>query len=120
MLLPPQQKTEAPFSNLTSPSTSLLSRFSYINRLVYNYYNLIAEKKTRLTYLDCIVFLDIRVWEADSSSVVSHDVRNFVLAEMFAFDLAKLEGSLFGVNAVGLEATLDIVENTEVLACLWK
>jgi len=41
--------------------------------------------------LNGIVLLDFWVGEADGPSVVSHNIRNFVLAEAFALYLAELE-----------------------------
>ena len=41
----------------------------------------------RETYLDSVVLLDGWVWVADSSSVVSHNVWDFVLAELLFNDL---------------------------------
>lgn len=56
--------------------------------------------------------------ETDGSAVVGHNVWNLVLAKDLSLDLAELEGSLLSINTVGLEASLDVVENAEVFACL--
>ena len=52
----------------------------------------------------------------DGSTVVGDDVRNLVLSKFLLGDLAELEACLLGIDAVGLETTLDVVEDTEVLA----
>ena len=71
------------------------------------------------TYLHSVVSLDVWVWEADGSSVVGHNVWDFVLAELFLGNFAELELSLRCVNANWLESSLDVVEDTEVLVSLW-
>lgn len=55
---------------------------------------------------------------ADGSSVVGNNVGNLVLTHGLLHDLAELEGGFLVVNSVGHEASLDVVENTEVLASL--
>ena len=70
--------------------------------------------------LDRVVLLDVGVGEADRSAVVGHNIRNFVSAKNLSLDLAKLEGSLLSINADGLEATLNVVQNAEVFAGLGK
>jgi len=52
----------------------------------------------------------------DGSTVVGDDVRNLVLSKFLLGDFAELEAGLLGVNAMSLEATLDVVKDTEVLA----
>jgi len=52
------------------------------------------------------------------SAVVGHNIRNFVFADHLSLDLAKLERGLLGVNANGNEASLDIVQDAEVLTSL--
>jgi hypothetical protein len=64
--------------------------------------------------LDSIVLLDFWVGVADGSAVVGHNIRNFVLAEALALHLAELEICLLGVDANWLEASLDVVHDTEV------
>lgn len=71
-----------------------------------------------LTYLDSVVLLDVRVWEADGSAVVGNNVWDLVLAENLSLDSAKLELSLLLINLVGLETTLDVVKDAEVLTGL--
>ena len=56
---------------------------------------------------------------ADGSAVVSHNVWNFVLAELLLGDLEQFESCLSIVNAHWLESSLDVVEDAEVLAGLW-
>lgn len=70
------------------------------------------------TYLEAVVDLDVGVGEADGSAVVGHNVGDLVLADGLLGDLAELEAGLGGVDGVGLEAALDVVENAEVLAGL--
>jgi len=67
---------------------------------------------------DGVVLLDVRVGEADGSSVVGNNVRNLVLSKTLPLNLAELEGGLVGVDSVGLEAALDVVEDSEVLSSL--
>lgn len=52
----------------------------------------------------------------DGSTVMGDDVRNLVLSKFLLGNLAELEACLLGVDAVSLETTLDVVEDTEVLA----
>jgi hypothetical protein len=106
MLFPPVTKTEEPFSSLTIESRSPVSRLSYgIIIIVYS-------------YLDGVVDLDVGVGEADGPAVVGDDVWNLVLANLLLGDLAELEAGFLSVNSVGLETTLDVVKNAEVLAGL--
>jgi len=56
--------------------------------------------------------------EADCSAVVGDNVWNLVLAKDLSLDLAEFEGSLFSINTVWLEATLNVVKDAEVLAGL--
>lgn len=56
--------------------------------------------------------------ETDSSAVVGDDVWDLVLANALTLDLAKLESSFLGLNSVGLETSLDVVEHAEVLTGL--
>lgn len=64
--------------------------------------------------LDGIVLLDFWVWESDGSAVVSHDIRNFVLAEALALHFAQLETCLLSVDTNWLEASLDVVHHAEM------
>lgn len=70
------------------------------------------------TYLDGVVDLDVGVGEADGPAVVGDDVGDLVLANLLLHHAAELEGGLLGVDGVGLEAALDIVQDAEVLASL--
>lgn len=56
----------------------------------------------------------------DGSSIVSHDVRNLLLANALLHDLAELEAGLLLINLVGHESTLDVIENSEVLVGLFN
>ena len=55
---------------------------------------------------------------ADSSAVVGHNIRNFVFALHLSLDLAQFEAGFLGVDADGLEASLDVVKDAEVLTSL--
>jgi len=68
--------------------------------------------------LDSIVLLDVGMRETDGSTVVGHDVWNFVLAKLLVSDLAKLERSFLTVNAVCLETSSNVVKDAEMLASL--
>lgn len=68
-----------------------------------------------MKYLDCIVLMDVGVGESDGPSVVGNDVRNLVGTHGLSLDSAELESSFFLINFVGLEPTLDIVEDTEII-----
>jgi len=67
---------------------------------------------------DGVVLLDVGVRVTDGAAVVGHDVRNLVLAEGLALDLAELEGSFLRLNAVGLESSFSVVDDAEVFAGL--
>lgn len=68
--------------------------------------------------LDGVVLLDVGVGETDGSTVVGDNVWDLVLTNALTLDLAKLEASFLGLNSVGLETSLDVVEHTEVLTGL--
>merc|ERR1712166_63407 len=68
--------------------------------------------------LDGVVLLNVGVGETDGTAVVGNNIWDLVLAENLSGDFAELEGSLLGVDGVGLEAALNVVENAEVLASL--
>jgi hypothetical protein len=68
--------------------------------------------------LDGVVLLDVGVGETDGSSVVGDDVWDLVLTHALSLDLAKLEGGFLGLDSVGHEASLDVVEHAEVLTGL--
>jgi len=81
----------------------------------------IGERETKTksaAYLDRVVLLDIWVRETDGSAVVGDNVWNLVLAKNLSLDLAEFEAGLFRVNAMRLEASLDVVKNAEVLVGL--
>lgn len=66
--------------------------------------------------LDSVVDLDGRVGVSNGSAVVGHNVGDALGTELMFTDLEELEGSLLGGDAVDGEASLDVVEETEVLA----
>jgi len=68
--------------------------------------------------LNSVVLLNVRVGEADSTAVVCNDVWHLILTDVLTDDLAKLEASFSILNTVGLEATLKIVQDAEVLTSL--
>lgn len=59
------------------------------------------------------------MWETDCSAVVGNNVWNLVLSKDLSLDLAKFEVGLLCFDTVRLEASLDVVKNTEVLAGLF-
>lgn len=69
--------------------------------------------------LDRVVLLNIWMWETDCSAVVGNNVWNLVLSKDLSLDLAEFEAGLFCFDTVRLEASLDVVKNTEVLAGLF-
>jgi len=69
--------------------------------------------------LDGIVLLDIWLRESDGSAIMSHNIRNFVFAKALALHFAQLETCLLSIDANWLEASLDVVHNTEVLTGFW-
>jgi len=62
-----------------------------------------------------VVDLDEGIWVADGSSIVGDDVRDTLGADGDPSDLEKLVGGFLGSDAMNGEATLDVVEETEVL-----
>ena len=60
------------------------------------------------------------MWVADGSSVVSHNVWNFVLSELLLDDLQKLEICLSSIDTDWLEASLNVIKDTEMLIGLWN
>ena len=74
--------------------------------------NLVLDK----VELDGVVDLDSRVRVSDGSSVVGNDVGDTLGAELVSSDLEELERSLLGGDSVDGESSLDVVEESEVLA----
>jgi hypothetical protein len=66
--------------------------------------------------LDGVVDFDSWVRVSDGSTVVGDDVWDTLGTELVTTDFAELEAGLFGGNSVDGESTLDIVEESEVLA----
>lgn len=62
--------------------------------------------------------VDVGVGVADGSTVVGHDVWDLVLADALLQNLAELETGFLLGDLDALEATLDVVEDAEVLAGL--
>lgn len=58
--------------------------------------------------------------ESDSSAVVGNNEWDLVLTDGLSLNLKQLELSLFIFNTVGLEAALDIQENSEMLTSFLK
>lgn len=65
--------------------------------------------------LDRVIETNVWVRESEGSAVVGSDVRNLLLVDRLASDLAELEAGLVGSDLVGLESALDVVEDSEVL-----
>jgi hypothetical protein len=101
-------------SNTTNVVSSLDEHSSSVFEF-NNFVDLISLK----VQLNGIVLLDLWVGVADGSTVVSHNIRNFVLAETLALHFAQFETCLLSVNSNGLEASLDVVQNAEVFAGFW-
>lgn len=68
--------------------------------------------------LDSVVDLDSGVGVTDGAGIVGDEVRNTLSTKLDAANLAKLVASLLLRNTVDGEATLGIVDETEVLAGL--
>ena len=64
--------------------------------------------------LDSIVNFDGRIGVPDGTTVVGNDVRDTLSTESQLLHLAELVGSFFRGNTVDGEATLDVVQKTEV------
>jgi len=63
---------------------------------------------------DSIVDLNERIRVANSSTIMSNDVRNATCTKGDFADFAKLVGSFFRSDEVNSETALDVVEETEV------
>lgn len=68
--------------------------------------------------LDGVVDLDGRIGVTDGAGIVCDEVRDSLLTKLDALDLAKLVRGLGVGDAVDGEATLGVVDETEVLAGL--
>ena len=66
--------------------------------------------------LDSVVGLDGGVRVSDGSSIVGDEVRDTLLSELVSLDLQELEGGLLLGDSVDGESSLDVVQETEVLA----
>jgi len=58
---------------------------------------------------------DVGMREADGSTVMGDDVRDLVLGDHLLGDLAELEAGLLSLDFVGLESSLGIEKDSEVL-----
>lgn len=65
-----------------------------------------------------VVLVDFRVGVTDGSSVMGHNIRNFVLANALFLDLAEFESGFLGVDADRLETSLNVHQDAEVLVGL--
>jgi len=101
-------------SNTTNVVSSLDEHSSSVFEF-NNFVDLISLK----VQLNGIVLLDLWVGVADGSTVVSHNIRNFVLAETLALHFAQFETCFFSINFDRLEAPFDVVQNAEVFAGFW-
>lgn len=70
--------------------------------------------------LDSVVDLDEWIRVADGAPVVSNGVWDSLLPDFDVLDLAELELCFFVSDAVDSEATLDVVDETEVFASLFN
>ena len=64
--------------------------------------------------------LDIRMRVPNCAAVVGNNVGHLVGASCLALNLAELELSFLGVNCIHLESSLGVIENSEVLSCLFN
>jgi len=101
-----------------SDTTNIVSTLNEHCSSVFEFNNLIDLVCFKVK-LDSIVLLDFWVGVADSSAVVGHNIRNFVLAKALSLHLAQLETCLLSINANWLESSLDVVHDAEVLAGFW-
>lgn len=99
-------------------STSPVSRFNYNLNKIFNINKF--KKERELTYLDCVLLLDIWVRISDGSSVMGNDVWDLVLAHSLSLDTAELELGFLGINFVGLVSALHIVENSKVFSSFFN
>ena len=65
--------------------------------------------------LDGVVETNVWVRESEGSAIMGSNVWDLLLVDGLTSDLAELEAGLSGVDLVGLESTLDVVEDSEVL-----
>lgn len=65
--------------------------------------------------LDDVVDADIRVRVADGAAIVGTDVRDSTGKQADLLDAAELESGLLGQHSVEDEASLDVIQQTEVL-----
>jgi hypothetical protein len=70
--------------------------------------------------LDRVIDLDERVWVANGATVMGDQKGDSFSAKTDHFDLAEFELGLVLGNAVNGEASLDIVDETEVLSSLFN
>ena len=63
--------------------------------------------------LDGVSFVDVWVWESDSSCIVGDDVWNLVGSNCFLDNLAKLEASFLIVDLDQSESALFVVKESE-------
>lgn len=68
--------------------------------------------------LDGVVDMDEGVWITDCSAVVGDNMRDTTSTESDFADLEELVGGLLGSDAVDGKSTLNVIEETEVLARL--
>lgn len=69
---------------------------------------------------DGVVNLDERIRVSDGAAVVGDDMGNTLGSKSDLADLKELVGGLLGGDTVNGEASLDVVEETEVLARLFN
>jgi len=68
--------------------------------------------------LDGVVNLDSWVWVTDGSSIVRDQEWDSAFAQLYSLDLSKLVFRLLSLDSVNGEATLGIVDKSEVFASL--
>jgi len=96
----------------TTHVTSASNRHEITGVEVNEVSNLVLHK----IELDCVVRLDGRVRIADCATIMGDNIRHALVAESDFANLAKLVYSLLRSNAMDGKTTLDIVQETEILA----
>jgi len=98
-------------------SSNIVSTIAEDRRSIFKFNESVNFASLEVQF-DRIVLLDVGVREADGPAVVGDNVWDFVLTKFLVLDLAELEARLFGVDAVSLETSFNVVEDSEVFAGL--
>jgi hypothetical protein len=106
----------ASFNNANSPQVVSTSDHCEVSDIKGNVSN---DGVALQGELDGVLDLDQGIGVADGATIVGDEVRDLVLSHSDSNNLAELELGLICVDAVDVEATLSIIEETEVLSSLW-